>query len=383
MAIPPMASSSHGPSSHGPSSHGPSFARVWRQMLGDKYPAASSLKHVRHYDCFSCLILGGMAPEYIGALQVLHDVGAKLQTVMTPRLQQPQLLLDLCKLFPDLTGLSLYAIRDEPGIAAGTIVQAGRAELAQNTQKLEKISTSLRRAFCYQETLRTAVTLIQGAPRLISLTVTDTSEAREPRTDALSDIANVPWLNPSNRPAHSLRKLELVQLDLYGRAFHLTPWLTLTQLKTLKIQSCFRTEPFLRDLANLLRLGTLISLETFHLRPLITDAGVHAAMESVMNSFKGLKDVSLFINTLPLPRHQCLVQHGSTLTSLMVCNRNNDVYDYDDLNAILSACPNLTQLALHLPEVIIGSGYTWEQDWTLELNPFEARSSLHASLVSI
>jgi hypothetical protein len=265
--------------------------------------------------------------------------------------------------------------------AAGALystLQARRQDLANNTQSLQKLIIVLKGHKGYSECFTATALLTQEARSLVELCLSNATMGMA-GPDVMSDVMSVSWPSPQRTP-QSLRALELDFLDLYDRNYQLTPWLDITQLKSLRLIRCTRIIPFLTTLATELRASNVPLLQTFHIQS--GQQFQEPSVNGVMNSFSGLQDVLISTDTTPLPSVACVAKHGESLTSLTLYTEDYTAYATADLATILEACQNLTQLALDLPELAIGNGHTWDHSWTLRDKQEVKKHPLQTALVS-
>jgi hypothetical protein len=107
------------------------------------------------------------------------------------------------------------------------------------------------------------------------------------------------------------------------------------------------------------------------------------AVEYVLNSCTGLRDVLVFTERAPLLPVHILAPHKETLTSLTLWTEKYSIYTPDDLAILFDNCENIAQLALDLPEVLIADAKTWEQDWTLRDTQQVRNLPLQGALVRV
>jgi len=119
-----------------------------------------------------------------------------------------------------------------------------------------------------------------------------------------------------------LEELQLIDVNLRGQGYSLPNGLDLAKLTSLKLIDCIRMQSFLRGLEQLLLTKTPSPLTRLHVRfnvnkvwdgKRVHDVDVMSAVEDVLRSATGLKDIVVWSCNVSLLSRDCVIRHGSTL----------------------------------------------------------------------
>lgn len=167
-----------------------------------------------------------------------------------------------------------------------------------------------------------------------------------------------------------LSHLELSRIDFLAQPI-LATYVDLKKLRTIQLSGCINIESALTSLASSLSITS--ALEALEIVSTSDTGGVTQAVEALLRSFSGLKDLWLDVMDTHIIDVSCLSRHGLTLRQLGLVPGPGAqrCLDIAALQTVISTCPNMVGLAVHFPIIDMGHIQTLGSDFEiLQTNSF-------------